>query len=413
MDSKKLAAVVVLSFVFLFVRPVWSAEAAQVKITDDVLAVAKGCNAFATDLYAKLRTGKPANLFFSPYSISVALAMTDAGAAGETEAQIAQVLHFPGPQTKVSPAFGTLQKLFDAGDETLGYQLRVANRLWGQQDFHFLPAFLAVTKADFGADLGQLDFKQADAARQTINDWIAQQTDDKIQNLLAPGVLDADTRLVLTNAIYFKARWTHEFGKRATTDEAFHVTATEQVVVPTMHQTHRLRYVAAEGVQVLELPYAQDGSLSMLVLLPNKIDGLADLEKRLTSENVQKWSHGLQPRPVKVDLPRFKMTSQFSLADVLGSLGMPLAFSGKADFSKMSSDERLAISAVIHKAFVDVNEEGTEAAAATAVAMKALALPPLPEKPVEFRADHPFVLIIRDNRTESILFLGRLVNPRE
>ena len=217
---------------------------------------------------------------------------------------------------------------------------------------------------------------------------------------------------MLTNAIYFKARWTHEFSKSATTDAPFHISDSQQITVPMMHQTHRLRYGASDDLQVLELPYAQDGSLSMLILLPKKIDGLADLEKRLTSENLQKWSAGLQSRPVKVHLPKFKMTSEFSLKDVLESMGMPLAFSDKADFSRMSTEEQLFISAVIHKAFVDVNEEGTEAAAATAIVMRATAAFPAPEEPVEFRADHPFVFLIRDNRTQSILFLGSLVNPK-
>ena len=178
-----------------------------------------------------------------------------------------------------------------------------------------------------------------------------------------------------------------------------------------MHLMRRLAYGAVDGVQILELPYAQEGRLSMLILLPTKVDGLSDLEKGLTAENLQKWSAGLRPRPVNVSLPRFKMTSEFGLGDVLQSLGMSLAFSDKADFSGMSSQEKLLLSAVIHKAFIDVNEEGTEAAAATAVAMKAEAAAPSPDEPVEFRADHPLVFLIRDRRTESILFLGRLVNP--
>jgi serine protease inhibitor len=409
MNWKKLAAVLVL----VFARPAWSVEPAPIEITDDVLAVAKGGNEFATELYARLRSDKPTNLFFSPYSISTALAMTYAGAEGETKDQMAKVLHFPLPEAKLNPAFATLRKLLNDSEETPGFQLRIANRLWGQKGFHFMPEFLQVTKADYGAKLGLLDFKQAEAARETINSWIEEQTNDKIQNLIGPGVLDASTRLVLTNAIYFKARWMHEFSKDATTDAPFHVSVSQQIAVPTMHQTHRLRYSQSNGVQLLELPYGENSSLSMLILLPKAIDGLGDLEKRLTSENLQKWSAGLQTRLVKVDLPKFKTTSQFSLGGVLESMGMSLAFSDKADFSGMSTEERLFISAVIHKAFVDVNEEGTEAAAATASAAGEKAMRPRPEEPVEFRADHPFVFLIRDNRTQSILFLGRMVNPKE
>lgn len=383
------------------------------KVTNDERAVADGGNAFATDLYGRLGSEQTGNLFFSPYSVSVALAMAYAGAEGQTGEQMAKVLHFPLPPAKLHPAFSNLQKRLSFEGETPVFQLRVANRLWGQKGFHFLPTFLKVTSDNYGAELGLVDFKQSEGARKTINSWIEEQTDDKIQDLLAPGVLDANTRLVLTNAIYFKARWEHEFSETATKDAPFHLSDRQQVTAPLMHQQHRLRYGDSGGVQVLELPYADDGTLSMLILLPKKIDGLSELEKLLTSENLQNWSAGLKSRLVNVHLPKFKMTSEFELGDVLSAMGVPLAFSDKADFSGMSTEEQLYFSAVIHKAFVDVNEEGTEAAAATAVAIRAAAERVRPEEPVEFRADHPFVFLIRDNRTEAVLFLGRVVNPKE
>ncbi len=407
MKYKQWTAILVL----VFAQPSWSQQPVPMNLTEDAMAVAKDGNEFATDLYARLHSDSPGNLFFSPYSISVALAMTDAGAAGETETQMAKVLHFQLSETKVHPAYGALQKLMVSDDKTPDFQLRVANRLWGQKGFAFLPEFLAITKTDYGADLGLLDFKQTEAARQSINAWVEQQTDDKIRDLLAPGVLDASTRLVLTNAIYFKARWSSEFSKSATTDAPFHLSASEQISVPTMNHTHQLAYGAFDELQVLEMPYANH-RLSMLILLPAKIDGLSDLEQRLTSDNLQKWSAALAPRRVNVHLPKFKTTCQFSLAEVLASMGMSLAFSDKADFSRMSTQESLYISAVIHKAFVDVNEEGTEAAAATAIAMRAMGRAAAPEKPVDFRADHPFVFVIRENRTQSVLFLGRLVSPK-
>jgi Serpin (serine protease inhibitor) len=232
MNCNSLVAVLTL----VFTRPAWCAERSPMKITEDAIAVAKGSNEFATDLYARLRSDKPTNLFFSPYSISVALAMADAGAAGETEAQIARVLHLSVPEPRVHSAFSTLQKLLVPNDKTPDFQLRIANRLWGQKDFQFQPAFLDVTKTNYGADLGLLDFNQSDAARKTINSWIEEQTDNKIQDLIAAGVLNAHTRLVLTNAIYFKARWTHEFGKGATIDAPFHTSESKQMVVPTMHK---------------------------------------------------------------------------------------------------------------------------------------------------------------------------------
>ncbi|HTU26915.1 MAG TPA: serpin family protein [Pirellulales bacterium] len=408
--------------VFLTVpaRPVRS-EAQVTKLPADVVAIAKDGNAFAADLYGQLAQGKAENLFFSPYSVSQALAMTYSGAAGQTEAEMAQVLHLSLPADKVPAAFASLREAIAAGEKpaaggkpdpvNVPFQLRVTNRLWGQKTFHFLPAFLTVTQKSFGAELGLLDFKQPDTARQTINAWVAHETDDKIQDLIARGVLNADTRLVLTNAIYFKARWTNEFSKQATKEEPFHVSADREFNVPTMHQTHRLGYAAADEVQILEMPYGRREDLSMVVLLPDEIDGLAALEKRLTSAQLEKWLGELRTTRVIVSLPRFKMTSDFSLSNALSALGMPLAFTDKADFSRMTSEEPLSIGAVVHKAFVDVNEEGTEAAAATAVAIGALAIRET-EPPKNFKADHPFVFLIRERRTNSILFLGRVVNPQ-
>ena len=409
MNRGKAIAVFVL---LLTVPPSCFAKApAPESVADDVSAVVQGNNEFATDLYARLRSEAPGNLFFSPYSLSSALAMTYAGSHGETEAQMAKVLHFPASQAKLRAGFKSLGDQMAASGKA-GIQLRIANRLWGQQDLHFLPEFLAVTKANYGAELGLLDFKRSAAARRTINSWIEQQTNGKIQDLLPADVIHEMTRLVLTNAIYFKARWTHDFKPSATADAPFRVSASKQIAVPTMRQTHDFRYAKSDDVQVLELPYGPRGDLAMLILLPGKTDGLADLERRLTGASLRKWSQELKPCQVKIDLPRFKMTSQFSLADALASMGMPLAFSeDQADFSRMSK-ERSFLSAVIHKAFVDVNEEGTEAAASTAIVADA-AEKPLDEEIVEFRADHPFVFLIRDARTQSILFLGRLADPSQ
>ena len=394
--------------------PSWSAPPRETGLSVEAKSVAEGNSLFAFDLYARLRSEKPANLFFSPYSISTALAMTDAGARGQTELEMSKVLRFPVPQDKLGSAFAHLRNTLIPKEEKPGFQLRVANRLWGQQGFHFQPAFLQVTKNDYGAELGLVDFKKhTEGARKEINAWVEEQTEKKIKDLLAPGVLTPDSRLVLTNAIYFKARWMNEFGKGATADAPFHVSAEKQNPVPMMHQTHRFSYGESEDLQVLEIPYGP-GNIGMLILLPKKNDGLSELEKELTSENVTKWSAGLKPRQVKLSLPKFKMTADFSLGEVLKSMGMKLAFSDNADFTGMSTEEPLTISAVIHKAFVDVNEEGTEAAAATAVIIaRATAILPNPEEPVEFRADHPYVFLLRDRQTGSILFMGRLANPKE
>lgn len=380
-------------------------------------SVVKGDNQFATDLYGRLRDKTSGNLFFSPYSISAALAMTYAGAAGETQKQMAEALHFAVPESDLHQAMARLRESLVA-DAKKGYQLRVANRLWGQKGFEFLPEFLQLTRQDYGAELGIVDFAQAaEEARKQINEWVEKQTDEKIKDLLAPGVLDVQTRLVLTNAIYFKGNWQEKFDKDATRDTPFHVSADKEVTAPMMHQTERFGYQVTDDLQVLEMPYAK-GELSMVVLLPKQVEGLAELEKKLTEAKLQEWTKGLGRQKVIVYVPRFKMTSQFSLKETLEAMGMTLPFTQKADFSRMSrtkgaNEGDLYITAVIHKAFVDVNEEGTEAAAATGVVMGLRSARPQPEQPPTFRADHPFVFLIRDNQTGSILFLGRVTNPKE
>lgn len=374
-------------------------------------SVAEGNSQFAVDLYGKLRN-QPGNLFFSPSSISTALAMTYAGARGETADQMARVLHFPSPQDKLPEGFRWLHAALRPVAEKPGYRLNVANRLWGQQGYHFLPDFLAVTRDSFHAELAEVDFiGNTELARETINEWVEKQTQDKIKDLVTRGVLTPQSRLVLTNAIYFKGDWTRPFPKAATQDEIFHVSSDKTTTAPLMHKTDNFKFTAVDGLKALDLPYG-NGDLSTVVLLPDEIDGLAALEQKLSYESLTRWINGLQKRKVQVFLPRFKLTSDFSLSTVLAAMGMPLAFDQKrADFTGISTQEELYISAVLHKAFVDVNEEGTEAAAATGVVMAARAAM-IPTEPPLFRADHPFVFLIVDNRTKSILFLGRVVNPK-
>ena len=379
----------------------------------DVAQVAEGCNRFAFDLYARLKGGE-GNLFLSPYSISTALAMTYAGARGRTADQMAQVLHLPSSGEAVHAAYAALQNdLNAAGPGAPGYELIVANRLWGQKGHAFLPEFLALLEARYGAGLEQLDFARAtEAARQTINGWVEEKTREKIKDLLKPGILNAMTRLVLTNAIYFKGKWAGPFNEKATREEDFFITPEKKVAAPLMHRTAKFGYFEGDGLQALELPYQGD-RLAMVVLLPKRNvppgakDGLAAREASLSSEKVAEWIGKLRRRKVEVALPRFKTTAEFSLGDTLVAMGMTDAF-GRADFSGMTGTRDLFISAVIHKAFVDVNEEGTEAAAATAVVIRPLnggGSPPA------FRADHPFLFLIRDTKTGAILFLGRILDP--
>jgi serpin B len=294
--------------------------------------------------------------------------------------------------------------------EDKSYELRIANRLWGQTGYGFLRSYLETTRDDYGAELAQVDFvNQTEQVRREIDAWVEQQTNDKIKDLIPSGALDSLTRLVLTNAVYFKGKWEHEFDKKATQDAPFTVSADEKVDVPLMFQKERFRYGETGELQLLEMPY-KGGDLTMLVLLPKKADGLAAIEEKLSAENLDKWSSGMRKQKVRTYIPRFKLTEEFQLNSMLSALGMPSAFDpDKADFSGMNGKRDLYITAALHKAFVDVNEEGTEAAAATGIVVGVLSVEP---EPKVFRADHPFAFVIRHNPTGSILFMGRVMNPR-
>lgn len=374
----------------------------------DPTMIATGNTAFALDLYARLRTEK-GNLFVSPFSISTALAMTAAGAKGQTLDEMRKVLHLPA---NPHAGFGSvIEKINAAGPDAAQrpYELTTANALWGQKGFPWLPAFIQLTRKYYGAGLNEVDFAQSEAARKTINDWVAAQTKDKIQDLIGSGVLTADTRMVLTNAIYFKSAWQSQFRKEWTKTEPFLLADGSKTDAPLMTQTGNYKYAEDDGLQVLELPY-KNNELSMVVLLPKSPDGLAKLEAGLTADKLAGWEKAAKPAQVRVSLPRFKTEKAVSLKPVLSAMGLTTPFTARADFSGMTSAERLMIAEVLHKAFVDVNEEGTEAAAATAVIM--MRAGGRPAEPKVFRADRPFVYLIRENKTHSVLFMGRLETPK-
>lgn len=390
-----------------------SAKPANVDLAkpEDKAAVVAANNQFALDLFGRL--DKKDNLFFSPASISTALAMTYAGAVGPTAEQMAKVLHFQLDANRLHPAFAALLWEMKGQGKPGGCQLNLANALWNHRVTRFMPDFLDLIKDNYGAGLQQVDFSKPEDARRQINAWVAQQTADKINDLLKPGDLTAQTRMVLANAIYFKGDWLHPFKGEATHDQPFHVTPSKDVSVPMMHQTGEFRHFADEGktFQLLEMPY-KDSELSMVVLLPAQVDGLAQLEKKLDAESLTKSLQKTASTKVIVTLPKFKMRQRFELADQLQKMGMRAAFHpGEADFSGMTGDQSLFLSAVIHEAWVEVNEKGTEAAAATAVVGRKTAAPPK-EQPIVFQTDHPFLFLIRDTRSGSILFLGRTNNPK-
>ncbi len=388
------------------------------KRDDAAEKIVAGNTEFAFDLYAQLKD-QDGNLFYSPYSISTALAMTFAGAKGETAVQMADVLgfwHYPNlatepptkPQIPFHPAYGRLIGRLNQQGQKGDYQLSVANALWGQKDYSFQGIFLYLNNAYYKAGLENVDFvTQTEQTRQKINAWVEEKTQEKIKDLIARGALNARTRLVLTNAIYFKGDWALQFDAAKTKNEPFYVTPSKRIIAPLMYQEEKFRYGQTSTMQMLELSY-KGNDLSMLVLLPREKDGLAALENELTADNLALWQKRMHKRKVKVFLPKFKMTSQFMMKKTLSEMGMPEAFSLKADFSGMNRSGGLFISDVIHKAFVDVNEEGTEAAAATGVMME---LSSIPAPPPVFRADHPFVFMIKDNNTNSILFIGRVIDP--
>jgi serpin B len=372
-------------------------------------AVVESINAFAIDLYGKLAEGNEENFFFSPFSISTALAMTYAGAQGTTETQMASTLHFSLPQTTLHPAFGALLADMEAVGARDGYELSTANSLWGQIDLPFVPEFLATLASAYGAPLREVDFQTTpEPSRQTINAWVASATHDRIKDLLPQGSINDLTRLVLANAIYFKGSWARTFDAADTRSGDFHPRGGGTIQVPMMHQTAQFRYAWIAGtVQVLELPYTT-GDLSMIFIMADTPDGMPDLETALSLPAFEQWCDALVPaNELSVNIPSVTFASTFRLAQTLGALGMTEAFDPSlADFSGIADQAGLFIGDVFHKSFVLVNEEGTEAAAATGVTTGVTSMPP------SFYADHPFIFLIRHNRSGAILFLGRVMDPR-
>ncbi|XP_010073696.1 PREDICTED: leukocyte elastase inhibitor [Pterocles gutturalis] len=368
---------------------------------------------FALDLLGRLNETNPTgNVFFSPVSVSAALAMVLLGAKGNTEAQVLKTLHFDEVQD-IHSRFQTLTT--DINRSNAPYLLRLANRLFGEKSYSFLPDFLTSTQKLYGADLAAVDFLQAyDEARKEINQWVEEKTEGKIPNLLCEGSVDSMTKLVLVNAIYFKGNWAEKFKEADTIDMPFRLNKNERKTVKMMYQKNKFNfgYIPEMKIRVLELPY--DGrELSMIVLLPDDIEddstGLQKLEEQITLEKLHEWTcpEHLYSSDLHVRLPKFKLEESYDLKSDLSAMGLTDVFdSGKADLSGMSGARNLFLSKIVHKAFVEVNEEGTEAAAATAgIAMLCMVMEE------DFTADHPFLFFIRHNPTQSILFFGRYASP--
>jgi serpin B len=353
------------------------------------------------------------NLVASPFSIATALSMAWMGARGETAAQMKKVLHLEGDRTL--DVVGWLSASYGAPGAVV--TVRVANRLFGDQAYAFEPPFLSRVKTAFGAPLEPVDFQNAPAdARDRINAWVAGETQGRITGVVPPGGVDVKTRLVLTNAIYFLGDWASPFKTELTRPAPFSLSRSEKKDVPTMHQEHVLRYAATAKVKVVELPY-RDGALAMTFVLPDAVDGLAAMEARLTPAALDGWIAAAQPTYVSLWLPKLEIApaAPLSLSDTLSAMGMPLAFDRfKADFTGMTSsprpEDQLFLSKVFHKAFVRVDEKGTEAAAASAAVMtRKISARVGPT--TELKLDHPFLYFLRDTRTGLILFMGRVADP--
>jgi len=378
----------------------------------ELRTLVEGNNSLAFNLYRTIQD-RDTNLFFSPFSIIMGLVMAYAGARKDTEKAMAESLKFHLSQDRLHPAFNYLDlhltKLVHGATRNGGevFKLHAVNTLWGQKGYKFLAQFLDTLAQNYGSDLRILDFtNEPEKSRVAINLWISDQTEDKIKDLVPEGVIDQLTRLILTNAIYFKAIWKYPFDASSTTEDIFHLTDGKDITVPMMKQTISFRYSEGDIYQAIELPYEGE-NLSLLILLP-KIGQSNTFEENLDERLVKNIVRVLKPQEVALTLPRFQCNFNFSLKDTLSTLGMGIAFTGEADFSGMNSEHKLSIQDVLHQAFVAVDEAGTTAAAATAVIITTKFMRMLI---TEMKVDRPFVFLIRDIATESLLFLGRVLNP--
>lgn len=385
------------------------AMAAPPEETVGTLETAAAVNALAVELYQQL-DGEEGNLFLSPYSVSTAMAMVYAGTRGATADEIRGALHYPAPPEELPAFLGALDgEIREAAAES-EIALHTANSLWPDANVEILPAYLELMEGTLDAEPNAMDYRHhAEGARKTINAWVKKQTQDKIQDLLQSGSITPDTVMVLVNAVYFKAMWASPFNSKATRERPFHLDAGEAKDVDTMYQKGHFAYGDLSEAQVLKIPYA-DGVFSMTVVLPKKVGGLAALEADFSAERLKEWTAACAVQDVRVYLPKFTMTwGTKDLRDALTAMGLQRVWRGDADLSGMFEEDGNFLDGVYHKTFVEVNEEGTEAAAATAAVIARTAMPAEPI-PV-FRADRPFLFVIRHEATGTILFIGRVVDP--
>jgi len=370
-----------------------------------VKATVDASNRFAFELYGRYSSDSE-NILFSPYSISTALSMVYEGAGGETAEEIESVFHFIEESSGRRPAVVWIYNVINGKDRD--YELYTANALWIQDDYPILKNYVDTVVNYYDGETNALDFSGApEESRIVINEWVEERTNDRIKDLFPPNSIDNEVVLVLTNAIYFKGDWLIEFDEKSTRREEFHVSPIESVEADMMSLLGgRFNYTETDDIQVLELPYTGK-DVSMIILLP-KENNLNDIEATLSCDKLCELIDGLKETGVDVYLPRFKFETKYFMKEDLIEMGMPTAFTPSANFTGITEVEMLFIDNVIHQAFIEVNEEGTEAAAATGVLMPRSSAAPPREV---FRADHPFIFVIQDRVTGVILFMGRLMNP--
>ena len=360
-------------------------------------------NQFNFNIYSKLIKNNDENIFYSPYSISSAFAITYEGARGKTAKEIQSVFRFPLNNDTRRNEF--LEIYNELNKDNKKYQLNTANALWAAKNYKFLEEYFNVIKKYYGGNVTNLDFiNDPEGSRKIINDWVEDQTNDKIKDLIPQGVIDALTRLVITNAIYFKGKWKKQFDEKYTSERDFNIDSNKSVKVPMMYLKDKFNYTKTEELQIIELPY-KGNDISMLIFLPNE-NNISIIDKAINVQNLTTWKENLTESKVKLYLPKFTFETKYSLIETLNKMGMITAFSGGADFSGMDGSKNLFIKSVIHQAFINVNEEGTEAAAATSVTSATC----IDMTPV-FRADHPFIFLIQERESGNILFMGRAMDP--
>ncbi|MEA5472027.1 serpin family protein [Spirulina sp. 06S082] len=378
-------------------------------IGKDAEKVVQDNTTFAVDLYQQLRN-QEGNLFFSPFSTSAALAMTYGGARSTTATEMANVLHFNLPSEQFHAGFADILQNFE---NYFSETLKIANRIWVQKDYSLLDDFVALTRDRYQAPLAQLDLQnQPESSRQTINHWVSQKTNEKIQEAISEGIINSLTRLVLTNVIHFKGLWASSFATENTQERPFQIDRDRWIDIPMMyHERVFANYKEYPDLQVIELFY-RNSPITMIILLPREFGGLIQLEEQVTVDNLRQWFLDLEDSEsasIEVFLPRFKMESDLLLKETLIEMGMPQAFGSQSDFSGINGDKSLYIQEVVHKAFIDVNERGTEAGASTSVIVGTRGI----TERHQFKADRPFLFLLVDKFSNSILFMGRVTNPLE